>query len=214
MAFLGAAIGTDCHACACIYPTYMVPVPPSGQLRQATSAIKGFTLIESVIVLAILGFLTAIVAPAWKTLLDRQRVNTAQREILATFREAQFSAQRDLRDWQVCFRMQNGQMQSLIHAQTLTDPIGCPNNDARWRPLAGEVSQDIQIIHATLPLRNGYRSSRFLANGRVSGAGASGSSLGTGRIVIAPKNQTAPKRCVFISTILGTIRTARNAQCD
>ncbi|WP_448571484.1 pilus assembly FimT family protein [Trichothermofontia sp.] len=192
----------------------MTPVPPPGLPRQSSGATQGFTLLESIIILAIVGILAAIVAPTWKTLLDRQRVNTAQRVILASFREAQYNAQRDLRDWQVCFRTQNGQVQTLIHAQTLTDPVGCPGNDPRWRPLAGEVSHEIQITHATLPLRNGYRSSRFLANGRVSGAGASGGGLGTGRIVIAPKNQTAPRRCVFISTILGTARTARNAQCD
>jgi len=186
-------------------------LPPQSS---APASIRGFTLLESIIALAIIGILAAIVAPAWKTLIDRQRVNTAQREILASFREAQFNAQREIRDWQVCFRTQNGRVETLVHAQSLTDAIGCPTNDSRWRPLAGEASNKIQIIHSTLPLRNGYRSSRFLFNGRVSGAGASGGGLGTGRIVIAPQNQTMPKRCVFISTILGTTRLARDNQCN
>ncbi len=183
--------------------------PPSSKLSTT-----GFTLIESLVVVVILGILAAIVAPTWKTLLDRQHVNAAQREILASFREAQFNAQRDLRDWQVCFRTQNGRVETLVHAQTQSDPIGCPTNDPRWHPLAGEVSQTIQIANATLPLRNGYRSSRFLFNGRITGAGATGSSLGTGRIVITPKGQVAPKRCVFISTILGTTRSAKGEQCN
>lgn len=194
--------------------TVILPRQQLCQLPSSKLSTTGFTLIESLVVVVILGILAAIVAPTWKTLLDRQHVNAAQREILASFREAQFNAQRDLRDWQVCFRTQNGRVETLVHAQTQSDPVGCPTNDPRWRPLAGEVSQTIQIANATLPLRNGYYSSRFLFNGRITGAGATGSSLGTGRIVITPKSQVAPKRCVFISTILGTTRSAKGEQCN
>ncbi|HBW90069.1 MAG TPA: prepilin-type cleavage/methylation domain-containing protein, partial [Cyanobacteria bacterium UBA11149] len=64
----------------------------------------GYTLIEIIIIVAIIGILSAIIAPSWLSFIERQRLNTAQDQIYRAMQEAKSNALRDKITWQVSFR--------------------------------------------------------------------------------------------------------------
>jgi len=55
-------------------------------------SIAGFTLIEMLVVIIIVGVLFAIAAPSWTALMNRQRVNTVREQAVQVIREAQNQA--------------------------------------------------------------------------------------------------------------------------
>jgi len=60
-------------------------------LRQSTA---GFTLIETLVVVIMIGVLFAIAAPGWLTFINRQRLGTANEQVLQAIRTAQVEAKR------------------------------------------------------------------------------------------------------------------------
>jgi len=59
---------------------------------RSNRSIAGFTLIEVLVVIIIIGILFAIAAPGWNAFLGRQRVNTAVEQVLQTIRQTQSNA--------------------------------------------------------------------------------------------------------------------------
>ncbi len=195
----------------------MLPIPKRSIPAAATTT--GFTLIELLVTVVMLGVLATLAAPAWQTVMNRQRVATAQRDALAAIREAQANTQRDIRPWQTCFRTNNNRVEVLVHPiAPPSNPLNCPTNNPSWRYLAGETSKDIQIFasNTNLPLRNSMPSIRFDFNGRLSAEGApTGTIVGNNeRITFAPRNQSGPRRCVILPSILGAARSGRDADCN
>ena len=64
----------------------------------------GFTLLEILVVLALVGILGAIASPAWVGFSVNQSLNAAQSRAFSNLRSAQSSAKRDQVDWQASFR--------------------------------------------------------------------------------------------------------------
>jgi prepilin-type N-terminal cleavage/methylation domain-containing protein len=63
----------------------------------------GFTLLEVIAIMLILGILSAIAAPSWVAFINRQRVRTVNDRVLQTLRSAQSEAKRSKRDITVTF---------------------------------------------------------------------------------------------------------------
>jgi prepilin-type N-terminal cleavage/methylation domain-containing protein len=88
---------------------------------------QGFTLMELIVIVAILGIVAAIAAPSWLTLLTRQRLYDARANALDKIREAQSQAVRTARPWEACFRDRDGMVQVSVQpsggGNTNTAPI-------------------------------------------------------------------------------------------
>lgn len=161
-----------------------------GKLHRFTRS-RGFTLLETLVVIAITGILFAIAAASWGAFLNMHRLNTAQEQVFLAMRTAQTSAKHQHLPWQVDFREANQVLQWVIHPEGTTPP------DSHWNSFDPNVQLDSET---TLRKTRGILRVEFNHVGRVNGS--------TGRITLSGKGGGRAKRCVYVSTLLGTLRKA------
>ncbi|NJN09785.1 MAG: type II secretion system protein [Richelia sp. RM2_1_2] len=200
-------------------------------LKNFNRSTSGFTLIEVLVVIAMVGILSAIAAPSWLTFVARQRLNKANDNILAALQEAQREAKRTKLSYSVSFRTDNNKPQIAVHPRN-AEP------DQFWRSLGEDagVNTEKLLIGTNLDginkIKNSisYGSTFNTSNPQtisfnylgVMGAKADGTSsadIGLKVLVAIPKPQapTQPsdvKRCVIVQTLIGGIQTAKNNDCN
>ena len=168
----------------------------------------GFTLIEGMVVVIIIGVLMAILAPSWVAFNNRQRLNTANDQVLQAIRAAQAEAKRTHSNRQVRFDNNNDSPRYAI----LPAPFG--GAVTNWQSLGGG-----DVKPGTLRLTtSGGNFIAFNADGIVATQAQVAGNPTVGedqpfRITIALKNSLNTKRCNKVRTLLGAVTQASNAQC-
>lgn len=153
----------------------------------------GFSLLEMLTVVTIIGILSAIIAPSWSNFIYLRTLNAAQDQVYQAMRQAQNQARKEKLTWHASFREYNNIVQWAVHPATTL-----PAN-ANWNNLDPSVQLDAE---STLELlSSGVRRVEFDHFGNVKPP--------LDRITLAHKSGGTAKRCVFVSTILGAMRTAR-----
>lgn len=155
---------------------------------------KGFSLLEMLVLTAIVGILIAIAAPAWAAFLNVRNLNAAQDEALQIIRQAQSEAERHRVDWRASFRQVNDQVQARVHAATEPAMIGT------WQDLSSSIRIDPD--ETTLSQSAGVYQIEFSHEGRVNGQ--------LGRLTFMGASGGRARRCVVVSTLLGALRRAAN----
>lgn len=169
---------------------------------------KGFTTIEVLVVVVMLGILTAIAAPSWLNFVNQQRVKTTSDAALQNVRRAQSRARTENRAWEASFRVNDDVLESSAHRS---------GSSPSWQVLSPEtgglvtISEDSNLTADCDP--NTY-CVRFQEKGLIEQKWleAQNSDPDTdeeiGRIafVAVDAGNSPPKRCIVIGTILGSVR--------
>lgn len=180
---------------------------------------SGFTLLELVVISVMVGILAVIAAPSFFGYLNRQQLNVAQDRILQTLRQAQGEARRRQEPYQFSLTtLTEGGEEFLavaVHPTDILDTNGdgiedlCipdPDNFSYERLIDTDAAQLGNATFPNLPGTCGAQDTRTRFNSR-------GESQGLGQVTLQLAGTPEVRRCVFVSTILGALRTDQDADC-
>jgi prepilin-type N-terminal cleavage/methylation domain-containing protein len=213
-----------------------VLIPKSQTSSPDVDKNAGFSLIELVAVILMIGILAAMALPAWLSFVNRQNLNKANDVILSAIQEAQREAKRQKVSYSVSFRTDNNIAQISIH------PGATPTT---WRNLGQDVgikaeqvtlftnltatnkttsSTSISYLTSTNTITFDYMGAldfgsqikTNVSSVQTNNIGAKGLIIG----VAPPRydattvvNDVKSKRCVVIKTLLGSTQTKKDDDC-
>lgn len=165
---------------------------------------RGFTLIEVLAVVAMIGILSAIAAPGWLGFVNNNRLSASQSRVFSALRDAQSKAKRN--STAVTFTITNGATSTFVtvdgQRQNLEEGIQVLS-----------VTGKAGVTNVTLPT-----TITFDAQGLPTSAnGTVFADLIPLRITLNPINALTTsnlKRCTTITTILGSTKSDSGTDCN
>ncbi|MGV0105755.1 prepilin-type N-terminal cleavage/methylation domain-containing protein [Nostoc sp. DSM 114167] len=200
---------------------YLANRPSTNGYKQQDA---GFSLIELIVVLLLVGILAAIAAPGWAAFVNRQRINKFNDAVFAALQEAQREAKNKKLSYSVSFRKNSTTQEVAIYR---TD-IGI----STWKPLGTDVgvSSDKFLLGTNLNSTTENTADSTVSYSLNASAKITfdymgtlpNASLGTSglQIVVAvpssanPTSPSSVKRCVIVKTLLGSMVTAKDNNCS
>ncbi len=210
--------------------------------------IAGFSVIEVLVAVVMIGILSAIAVPTWLSFVGRQQANKANDTIVAALQQAQREAKRQKLSYSVSFQYNNNipqmavyrsndgptnywqnlgadlgiQASKIVLGTNLTDVNTTTSSSSVSYPLNSSVSQTITFdymgalnlavktntssITAVQQQKLGYNSTTQNYKGLIVAVAVA--KPGTTNQV------TNVKRCVIVKTLLGSIQTGKDTQCN
>lgn len=161
----------------------------------------GFTLIEILVVVVIVGILGSIAAPGWLGFLNRQRVSSVRSDLLSALREAQDDAKQRSSSRTVIFRTTpQGPVIDIGPDSThvLTQSLGSNVENVRLNSFVSRPNPADHVVASTIEFD--YR------------GGVSANSV---PFVIQVKTIDGSfQNCLIVTTLLGNIAEANGNDCD
>jgi prepilin-type N-terminal cleavage/methylation domain-containing protein len=169
-------------------------------MRKQTSA--GFTLLETLIVVTIIGIVSAIAVPSWLSFNQRQRVGTARNQIVQIIREAQDKARRTKTEYGVEFDPSDPRRLAARKYDKVTNQF---SSNEPWQTLGnGDIKEgmlQLQVVYA-----NNALFLLFSDKGTVKSPQSSDNDESLFKAIISVPDQPGTKQCVIVQTLLGGIR--------
>ena len=175
----------------------------------------GFTLLEVLVTVLVLGILSSIAAPSWLAFINRQRVRTVNDRVLQTLRTAQSEAKRTKSDVTVTFSYDPNANPPV--KPTFTIDTNTPQNlDAGGEIKPGQVKLFAQANGVST-----IKSITFNYQGTITSPSIQSKTprqlTGGFTVTIYPPDSpanTAAKQCVIVETLIGGMRTAEGTECN
>jgi prepilin-type N-terminal cleavage/methylation domain-containing protein len=184
----------------------MINLPTRKNWLKHHSNTSGFTLLELLVVVVMIGILAALGIPSWIFLINNSKVSNAQSEVFQAMRDAQSKAKLRKTTWESRFQnAQNANGESVIQ-WSVNSASGSPT----WRTIS---SPGVQIDPALTNLdeSGGSWSVKFNDKGQVEDSTLDENGK---KITVVMGNGGGRKKCVFVKTILGALKTAEADKCN
>ncbi len=156
---------------------------------------KGFTLLEAITAVVLIGILAAIAAPSWQALIDAQRLNAARNQAVTALNDAKTRAKRQHVTYEVGFRQQEQQAQWAVY------PVGADPSKQNWQNLQNGVKL-LDRPDTTMAKKDEIYRIQFNHQGETNAQ--------LGKVTFAVMSGSSIKRCAIVSNLLGTIREGEN----
>ena len=173
--------------------------------NQPQTSTVGFTMFELMVVVVIIGILSAIAVPGWNAFINNQRTRTVNDGVFRALRSAQSDAKLKKKNITVTFKDDED------------PPVVIINNIAQTLNANGEIKAGIVELAtgkcAADDCSNGFTTdtnTNIIFNNQ--GVIENDDSLPFA-VTIAIAEGKGAKRCVIVQTILGNMRTAEGDQC-
>ncbi|MGB3403736.1 MAG: type II secretion system protein [Microcoleaceae cyanobacterium] len=189
--------------------------------RLSYSVDQGFTFLEIIFTIVVIGILIAIISPSWLSFIARQQLRTSNNKIYWVMQNARSKAMAERVSWQATFRIneEKNRIQYALHSAEIM-PISL--SESIWQDLPDGIEIDIDqtsflkvdpITNKVKRSQTGYYRAMFNYKGcPVYRAGNECTNLNAkSRITIEHKFLKDQRRCVLISTIIGALRIAEDA---
>ncbi len=124
----------------------------------------GFTLLEVLVVVVIIGILSAIAAPSWQSFVNKQQANKATDVIFSALQTAQREAKRTKKSYSVSFVNDSNNIPQVAIYQSTSSPTGT------WKQLLNDLSTQTQkmVIGTNLTTENTASSTTISYNSPAS----------------------------------------------
>lgn len=173
-------------------------------LRRSTirCSTAGFTILEVLAVVIIMGILAAIAAPGWLSFMNQRRANTANNQVLQQIRFVQSEAQR------------TRQTETLAFIAAEESNSGLPElsrNGIQYVLGEGEYKPGMVSLKAFT--RDGIALDQltFSANGTLALDHETSMPI---KVTVAAPAGSDMQRCLIIETLLGAIYVEKNEACN
>ncbi|MEG4501994.1 type II secretion system protein [Microcoleus sp. F10-D1] len=178
---------------------------------RATTPAAGFTMIETLIIILIVGIFSAIVAPSWLMFINNQRLKASLDRAYSAMELAHSNAKRDKISWQTSFKEVGENVQIAVH-QADIPPGQVPAS--QWKNLEPQIQIDksettlLQVNESNQQKEKGTIW-RVMFNHRGCPVSRSDhdctltSIRAKGTLTLSHPNLKNSQRCIIISTLLG-----------
>lgn len=182
---------------------------------RATALDAGFTMVETLIIILILGIVCAIATPGWLMFINNYRLKVSLDRAYSAIERAQSNAKRDKTSWQVSLKQVGENAQLAVHPADIP-PAQIPAH--QWK----ELEDKIQIDPHETTMLEVDESNKQTADGKIQrvmfnyrGCPVSRSdhdctnirALGT--LTLSHPQLKNSQRCIIISTLLGHKRISK-----
>ena len=175
----------------------------------------GFTLLEVLVIVLILGIFASIAAPSWLGFINRQRVRTVNDRVFQSLRLAQSEAKRTKRDVTIVFNTNTSTPPVDPPTVTFTPPLATGGSTQQLNA-GGEIKKgQVKLSPASCPVGGSCMPATELTfnyNGVVDRDTLTNPDLPL--VVTVSTADGGSKQCVIVETLLGGMRTAEGTKCN